>query len=217
MKISGIYKIQSICKPDRFYIGSAVNIHNRWIRHHKDLRARCHHSKKLQRHYDKYGEADLQFSVLLGCPKEDLIKTEQYFLDSYKPYFNGCMTAGSTLGMKLSEEAKRKLSKVHKGKKMSEEAKVKLGLRSRGNKNMLGKHHSEETKQKMSVNRTKYYTGKHQSEETKKKLSIVNTGKHHSEETKQKMSDAKKGKPTWNKGLKNPEGITGKIRKLRAA
>lgn len=28
---SGIYKIQSTKNPNKFYIGSSINIHNRWI------------------------------------------------------------------------------------------------------------------------------------------------------------------------------------------
>jgi group I intron endonuclease len=85
MRISGIYRIQSKIKSERIYIGSAVDINDRWRCHLKDLRNNKHHSKKLQRHYDKYGEVDLQLSILLGCEKEDLLKTEQYFIDSYNP------------------------------------------------------------------------------------------------------------------------------------
>ena len=65
-------------------------------------------------------------------------------------------------------------------------------IHSNGNKNMLGKHHSEETKRKLSE------ANKNMSEETKKKMSEVHKGnknmlgKHHSEETKRKMSEAKK-------------------------
>ena len=36
--------------------------------------------------------------------------------------------------------------------------------------------------------------GKHHSEETKKKMSVLNTGKHQTEEAKKKISEAKKGK-----------------------
>ena len=52
---SGIYKIQSKCKPDRIYIGSAINIEGRKRAHFSRLKHGYHHSIKLQRHYDKYG------------------------------------------------------------------------------------------------------------------------------------------------------------------
>ena len=100
-------------------------------------------------------------------------------------------------------------------------------LHKKGNKNMLGKKHSEETKKKMreakkGENHPNY--GKHLSEETKKKLSEAHKGKHlsvetrnkigaakkgnkymlgkkRSEETKKKLSEAAKGKNFWTKGM----------------
>ena len=62
----------------------------------------------------------------------------------------------------------------------SEETKRKNSIAHLGNKNMYGKHHSIETKQKISA---------------------AKKGKHHSIETKQKMSESHKGKNTWSKGL----------------
>lgn len=44
------------------------------------------------------------------------------------------------------------------------------------------------------------YKGKHHSAETKKKMSDSMTGKHHSEEVKKRISAAMKGQPTWMKG-----------------
>ena len=66
-----------------------------------------------------------------------------------------------------------------------------------------GKHHSEETKQKMSETR-KWRT---LSEEWKRKLSEAQKGKHHSQEIKRKMSEAAKGRnkdTIWiNNGIVN--------------
>jgi len=125
MKISGIYKIESKRKPERCYIGSAKDIHNRWKTHLRDLRLNKHHSKKLQRHVNKYGIEDLAFSILLGCDVADLLKHEQYFLDSLETYFNTCKIAGSVLGVKrgnpwntgkkMSVEYRKRLSDAHKG------------------------------------------------------------------------------------------------------
>lgn len=56
MKISGIYKIQSKVKPERIYIGSAVNIRHRRNQHFSSLSLNNHHNKKLQYHYNKYGK-----------------------------------------------------------------------------------------------------------------------------------------------------------------
>lgn len=183
MKISGIYKIQSELKPERIYIGSAININNRWQSHLKSLRINKHHSKKLQTHFNKYGIADLKFTVLLACDKDDLIKTEQYFLDSYNPYFNICKIAGSTLGFKFSEASKKKLSKA-----------------SKGNKYCLGRKVSQETRNKISDSKKGKISFAH-NEQSKLKLSKAFKDKPLSEETKQKFRDGwekrrlKLGKP----------------------
>jgi group I intron endonuclease len=117
MNESGIYKIQSKIKPKRIYIGSAINIKNRWHSHKSDLRLNKHGNKRLQNHYNKYGEKDLQFSIIIGCLKESLIENEQFFMDCYNPFFNICRIAGSPLGTKRSDEVKEKMRQKNLGRK----------------------------------------------------------------------------------------------------
>jgi group I intron endonuclease len=138
-KISGIYKIQSKIKPERIYIGSAVNIPTRWYRHLLMLKNGTHRSKKLQRHYDKYGKNDLQFSVLICCDKENLIANEQFFLDSYTTYFNTLKVANSWLGHKHTEESKRKISEIKKGKPTGRKG---MKISDEGKQNMKVPHYS---------------------------------------------------------------------------
>jgi len=164
----GIYKIQSLIKPERLYIGSAVSVNRRKALHFCQLRKNNHHSIKLQNHYNKYGESDLQFSVLLECPKEQLIAREQDFIDALNPWFNILKKAHSALGYKHTKESLKKISIGRKGKK-----------------------HSQESKEKISKNRSGQYSwwnGKHHSKQTIEKLRELNIGHHHSEETKQKIS-----------------------------
>jgi group I intron endonuclease len=152
MAISGIYKIQSRIKPERIYIGSAVNIRERWRIHRREFK-KGKNSPKLQRHFNKYGESDLQYSVLLGCEKEDLIKTEQYFIDSYNPYFNICKIAGSSLGLKRSDKTRQLQRLIKLGTKQSLEHIEKSRLRMIGNTYNNGKKRktpcSDETKRKL--------------------------------------------------------------------
>lgn len=182
----GIYKIESKIKPKRIYIGSAVNIKNRWRGHIKDLNNQKHGNSRLQNHFNKYGETDLIFSILTTCEKDDLIKTEQYFIDSYNPFFNICRTAGNTLGRKHSEETKKYLSELRK-------------IQYKGETNpFYGKHHSEETKQSLREQRI----GKKLTEEHKLKCSIALKGKKFSKEHRNKISISLMGHIAINKGKK---------------
>lgn len=185
MVISGIYKIESKIKPERIYIGSAINIHKRWLLHLSNLKNNCHHSKKLQNHFNKYGESDLQFFIISESPKSKLINTEQFYISLYLPYFNNCKVAGNRFGFRHSEETKLKISQKNKGNKCSIETKNKI---SKAN---TGKKHSEETKKRMSEihKGIKPYIC---SDETRLKMRNNNLGKKHSEETKKKISESNK-------------------------
>ncbi|MFA5397845.1 MAG: NUMOD3 domain-containing DNA-binding protein [Methanogenium sp.] len=70
----------------------------------------------------------------------------------------------------------------------TEETKRKMSENNR--KYWFGKHHSEETKRKIRIARSKQII----TEETKRKISEGNKGKIYSEETKQKIRNAKGGK-----------------------
>jgi group I intron endonuclease len=183
MIISGIYIIRSIIKPERIYIGSAVNFKKRKILHLHLLRKNRHANKKLQNHYNKYGEEDIIFSILAGYDRDQLINAEQYFIDLYKPYFNLCQKAGSTIGRKMSEESKQKLSERKKGIKrppfsnewkrnlskaaktrppVTKETRIKLKIKNTGiNNPQFGKKISEEHKQIIRESNVRNKTGKH--------------------------------------------------------
>lgn len=104
MKISGIYIITNTVN-DKAYIGSSVDIHKRWKRHLKDLKANKHHSIILQRAWNKYGEKSFTFSVLEKCSEENLLNEENYYFKILKPEYNTYLVAGSPLGSIRSEEA----------------------------------------------------------------------------------------------------------------
>jgi len=197
MKISGIYKIQSQSEPDRIYIGSAINISQRWQTHLHILRKNKHHSIKLQRHYNKYKEFDLVFIIIEPCLPDFLFIREQYYIDQLNPYFNICKKAGSQLGMKRNEETRKKMRNCRGGEKhylykkhLSEETKSKISEAHKGMKP------SKETRLKMRLAKMGNIPGnkgKQMSDETKRKMSLSKIGIHKSEEVKQKISKSKKG------------------------
>lgn len=194
MKTPGIYQIQSILKPERIYIGSSINVYRRWQGHVSLLKRNKHYSAKLQRHFNKYGESDLRFSLLLGCDKSDLIKIEQYFIDSHKPYFNNLDQARPVKYIPHSEETKEKMRQSRFGRKLSEETKKKIS------ESHMGMKPSEETLKKLRES----HMGKScpHTKEWNEKISINQKGRKLTEEHKQKLSAAKIGYIPWNKGMK---------------
>ena len=104
---SGIYKISSIDTGD-FYIGSSINIKDRWIRHKKDLNKNRHHSIFLQMAWNKYGKSNFLFEVLQYCKKEECVMIEQLYIDSMKPCYNMSKSSSSRLGVKDSDETRQK-------------------------------------------------------------------------------------------------------------
>jgi group I intron endonuclease len=88
MKKSGIYIIFSKNKPFRFYIGSSINVGSRIKWHQWALLNKKHHSQTLQRHYNKYGDSDLEFSHIISCDKDNLYEIEKAYVNLLHPYFN---------------------------------------------------------------------------------------------------------------------------------
>lgn len=114
MSKSGIYVITNSING-KIYIGSSVNITERWYRHKRLLRRGIHHNKHLQSSWNKYGESEFVFKIIEECEIDNLTLREQHFLDILKPQYNICPTAGSSLGWKHSEETKKHLSKIGMG------------------------------------------------------------------------------------------------------
>lgn len=86
-KVSGIYKITNIVN-NKIYIGSAINILNRLIRHFWDLRLNTSTCTKLQRAFNKYGEGNFKIDLIETCEIIDLEEREQYYIDTLKPEYN---------------------------------------------------------------------------------------------------------------------------------
>jgi group I intron endonuclease len=178
---SAIYKIQSITKPERIYIGSAVQIKRRWNKHLTELRNNKHGNSKLQRHFNKYGCTDLVFIIIEPCFPEFLFIREQHYIDTLNPWFNLVRKIGVNRWT-VSKETREKLSNACSGRKMSTEAIEKIRIAN---------------------------TGRKLTEEHKRNVSIGGKGKHHNFsptkeqilkriETRRKLGHFE----SWNKGRK---------------
>ncbi len=112
-------------------------------------------------------------------------------------------------GFIVSEETKEKLREANIGKKHTKKSLLKMSGAHKGERNhFYGKHHTEESKEKISKNRRGIY----HTEETKKKISEALKksdfkgywlGKKFKQEHKNKISKATKGanNPRWNGGI----------------
>lgn len=80
LDLPSIYSI--CCKVTGFiYVGSTKTLRQRIKYHKSQLTRNCHHSKLMQRDFNKYGEESFSLSVLWICPIESLKTNEQVFLD----------------------------------------------------------------------------------------------------------------------------------------
>lgn len=167
---TGIYEIVNTVTGKR-YIGSAVSFAKRWAGHRSDLRLNRHHSRALQRAWNKYGEECFRFSILLNCGPDELISEEQAAFDKFCPEYNTSKFAGSMRGVSPSQETRTRLSAALANRHFSEEhrAKISKAIRKRNETYV----HSPDTLAKMRSSQV----GKKLSEATKKKMSEARKGK----------------------------------------
>src|SRR5580658_4841164 len=113
LRVSGIYEIRNSINGKR-YIGSAVCLRNRAKKHLHDLRYGYHHSAKLQRAWNKYGESAFTFKILELVVPTKLIEREQFWFDlsnaAGEDRYNISHVAGHALGQRRSEESKQRMS-----------------------------------------------------------------------------------------------------------
>ena len=77
---SGVYQI--LCEPTgKIYIGSAIDLRERWSRHRYSLRQGNHRNCYLQNAWNKYGEDGFEFSVLEFVDAPELLRAEQAWLN----------------------------------------------------------------------------------------------------------------------------------------
>jgi len=174
---SGIYCIENL-KNGKKYIGQSIDLERRKYEHFSSLKGNHHSNIHLQNAFNKYGENNFKFRVLLYCKSSELTKYEQFFVDYYTPktLYNICLECvDSNQGITLSKEANSGENNPMWGRHHSKEAIRKMSEAKHGKNNpMYGKHFSEETKKKMSeihCGKNNPMYGKHFSEETKRKMS----------------------------------------------
>lgn len=171
----------------------------------------------------KYGKGAFKRTILTDNVDniELLNELEIHYIRLYNTYYQTSKTGlnlttggGGQSGYIHTDETKKKLSEINKGKKLSEEVKKKIGIAS------TGRLHTEETKKKISIlNKGKQFRlGIELSEDHKKKISnslLGHTGamkgKYHTNEAKEKISKANKGRvisEEWKNRIGNSNSKT---------
>lgn len=210
-KDSGIYKITNLL-DGKAYIGSAVNLRYRNIHHYRSLMLNKHHSIKLQRAWNKYGEENFKFEIIEVIEdKSQLISREQYYIDFLKPFYNTAKIAGSQLGYKHTVRTKELLS-INRKNKMSK------GEIVTWNKGLSLPPRTQSTKDKISLTtrgvKKKPFTEKHIDNLSiaAKKRSIE---KPLPKESIQKGIDKRKSNPNYSQICKNRQAKTAESNKKK--
>jgi len=203
---SGIYCIRNIING-KVYIGSAINLNKRKYEHFNTSRLSNPH---LQNAMKKHGKENFEFHILEYVDNvKTLIPYEQFWIDNLRKkgiiLYNIALRAGSSLGIKRSNETKLKMSKSKIGHLVSEEQRKKSRQRALGNKYNLGKKRTPE----QIENIRKSHIGQIVPEWVRQKSLKVRLSKPYWNAglTKKidlrikRMSDSRKGQPTWNKDL----------------
>lgn len=111
---------------------------------------------KINKAKKKYGPGNFKYEIIVRIEEDNkdfldilLNRLERMYIKKYNSFNNGYnLTLGgdrSTLGYKHTEESKKKISEIHKGKKMSDETKLRI------KEKMNGRKFSEDTINKMRI------------------------------------------------------------------
>ena len=196
-----LYKITNLING-KIYIGQTIQPNRRWYQHRADSvrnKYPIHHAIK------KYGAENFIFEIIACCKtQEDANYTEEQLIQQYD-----CLSSGDK-GYNVHPGGFSTSPSLETRQKMSESSP----------KYWLGKHLSEETKQKISEGRLSYFEthdgywkGKEFSDEMKENFSKARLGKRTGKDNpmfgqtrpdsvKEAISKANKGRIPWNKGLK---------------
>ena len=125
-----------MCSSDlsnKIYVGSSINIKKRWRRHKNELQHGNHDCIHLQHSYNKHGIEVFVFQIVEAVePVRGLIlQAEQRWIDKTPNLFNTCKIAGSRMGIKHTDEQRKKISGALTGKTKTPEHREALRIASK--------------------------------------------------------------------------------------
>lgn len=194
-----IYCIKNKLNNKR-YIGSTLNIDQRFKSHKQQLNSRVHPNIPAE---DYNTLDDFDFTIIEECDESIRIERESHWID----HFNTSNKDYSALYNKEKPDGSDKHIPDYQRQIISETFKGRTDLV--GEKNgMYGKHHSEESKEKMSKTKKENYTGKTEIQMLAMYGNKFGLGTHRSDDAKRRISEANKG--NGYKHVGNLNGMYGK-------
>lgn len=187
MKRCGVYAIthkETGCR----YIGSSVDIDDRWRNHARELGLGVHCTRKLQALWAQSGASGFDFSVVAFCGRDDRLLVEQWHIDATprELLLNSAIYAASPSS---DPEVAARISARRLG--------VPAPWVAESNKRRAGEKRrprTDEEKRQLSVARTGRQFGK-RAAAVGRKISATLSGRPHTEARKANISRARKGKP----------------------
>lgn len=128
----GIYQIRNITNGS-VYVGSAKNIVYRWTIHRRQLTDGKHHSRYLQRAWNRYGPQAFVFEVVEECQVDELLVREQFYIDERTVYprrmtYNVNPSSKTRLGARVNAASRKRMSESGKKRpSMPDVTRIKIG------------------------------------------------------------------------------------------
>ena len=141
----GIYQITNTTNGKK-YIGQSIDIERRLNQHKRNLTNNNHSNQHLQKAWNKYGSDTFTFDIIKECSESLLNYYEKEYIFTWNltNHNNGYNIQDGGGHFRTAEETRKKISEACKDEKHP----------------MFGKHHSKNTKIKMSKarNTTGFYS-----------------------------------------------------------
>lgn len=169
----------------KMYIGQTVQLlDNRWRRHVLSTQRGSDH--KFHRAIRKYGEENFTVEEVMtvSAPTKEILKkkldyVEMRLIKRFNTKINGYNSTDGgdkgTVGLKMSEEAKKKISEAKRRENLSAEQRKKLSESKIGEKNpFYHRTHSEDSRKRISEKKrgeNHHFFGRKFTDEHRKKLS----------------------------------------------